>query len=86
MSQIEKLKKRLASRPKDFTFDELRTLLCALGYKEEKMGKTAGSRVAFRDPLTGHPIRLHRPHPSPVIKSCYLREIVAELIKIGIIP
>jgi hypothetical protein len=79
MSKIEKLKERLLRRPKDFTFDELRTLLCALGYNEEQTGKTAGSRVAFRNPNTAERIRLHRPHPGLILKQYQVGQVIEAL-------
>lgn len=33
MSKKEKLVARLLTRPKDFNYDEARTLLCALGFE-----------------------------------------------------
>jgi hypothetical protein len=86
MSKIEKLKERLLRRPKDLTFDELRTLLCALGYKEVKTGRTAGSRVTFWNQRIGHTIHFHKPHPSSVMKSYYIKKIADEFIKRGILP
>jgi hypothetical protein len=85
MSQIEKLKKRLASRPKDFTFDELRTLLCALGYKQAKTGKTAGSRLVFQDPRTGQRIRLRRPHPGLILKQYQIGQVIEALRARGLL-
>ena len=36
MSKKEKLKKRLLSKPRDFTFDEMETLLLSLGFEKSK--------------------------------------------------
>jgi len=47
MSQDEKLIKRLLSKPKDFSYNELQKLLKKMGYIEQQLGKTSGSRVAF---------------------------------------
>ncbi len=47
MCKKEKLIARLLSCPKDFTYDEMRTLLCYLGFEERYKGKTSGSRVEF---------------------------------------
>jgi hypothetical protein len=44
MSQKEKLIKRLFSHSKDFTYNELKSLLLSFGYKEVQ---GAGSRVCF---------------------------------------
>jgi len=79
MSQEEKLIKRLLSKPVDFTYDELRKLLGKLGYKESQSGKTSGSRVAFCNEATGHIIRLHKPHPTNVLKQYQIEQIVEEL-------
>lgn len=43
MGTKEKLIERFKSMPSDFTFDELVTLLCRLGYKMQVKGKTSGS-------------------------------------------
>ena len=47
MGQKEKLIKRLKSKPKDFTFAELETLLRYLSYELDNKGRTSGSRVMF---------------------------------------
>jgi hypothetical protein len=80
MSRADKLVKRFLSKPKDFTFDELRQLLSSFGYEEEKAGKTAGSRVSFYNDQTDDEIKLHRPHPSPVMKR-YLLDLVEQRLR-----
>jgi hypothetical protein len=67
LSKKEKLAKRLQSRPVDFTFYELITLLRSFGYSMEVTGKTSGSRVAFANG-DGDYIRLHKPHPRNILK------------------
>jgi len=86
MSRFEKLLGRFFSRPKDFSFDELRMLLSGFGYRELKGGRTSGSRVAFFHPGTKHIIRLHRPHPTAILKSYQLVEIERTLRVAGVIP
>ena len=49
MSKIEKAIERLKSRPKDFTYDEMKMILNNFGFIEYNKGKTSGSRVEFRD-------------------------------------
>lgn len=58
--------------PSDFTFDELATLLCRLGYRKEEKGKTSGSRAIFTDE-SALPILVHKPHPMPkyILKRIY---------------
>jgi hypothetical protein len=80
MSQFEKLFERFKKLPKDFTYDELRTLLGGLGYKEITQGKTSGSRVAFFNKKTSHIIRLHKPHPGSIVKR-YALELTYEELK-----
>jgi len=76
---------RFSLSPEDLTYDGLRKLLTSLGYKESKKGKTSGSRVAFVDPESKHIIRLHKPHPSDVVKSYALDQVYEELKNRGII-
>jgi hypothetical protein len=85
VSRHDKLLARLRTRPTDFTFAELRTLLRGLGYVELATGKTGGSRVAFHNPDTKHMIRLHRPHPARQMKRYQVEEVLAELVRIGAI-
>lgn len=83
MSKKEKLIARLLSFPKDFTYDEMRTLLCALGFEERSKGKTSGSRVEFAK--GANTILLHKPHPSNVLKPYQVRQIVDELKNLKLI-
>ena len=85
MSKSEKLLQRFLSKPKDFIFEELRKLLESCGYEEAKTGKTSGSRVAFYNAELDDMIKFHRPHPSQVIKQCYLRDIERQLRDKGVI-
>ena len=47
MSKNEKLLEKLKSKPKDFTYDEIKKILNNLGFYEDNKGKTSGSKVAF---------------------------------------
>jgi hypothetical protein len=79
MSKFDKLKERVLKEPKDFTYDELKTLLAGMGYTESNKGKTSGSRVAFINHDTKHILRIHKPHPKNIIKQYALRFIIEEL-------
>lgn len=85
MGKAEKLLKRFLSKPKNFTYDELKKLLKSFSYEEAKTGKTSGSRVAFINRKTRHIIRLHKPHPEPELKNYQLNYIEEELRKMGVI-
>jgi hypothetical protein len=80
MSKIDKLKMRLFSYPKDFTYNELKALLSSFGYSEVQ---GSGSRVCFSK--NDHKIKLHKPHPGNVLKSYQLDLVIYELTKQGIV-
>jgi hypothetical protein len=85
MSKKEKLKRRLAAKPKDFSYAELKTLLVGLGYSEDHKGKTSGSRVVFIRSENGHLISLHKPHPGNILKTYQINQLIDELKKEGLI-
>lgn len=80
MSKVEKLKQRLARRPKDFSFRELCALLKACGYELESGGKTGGSRRRFYNEKTEKVIMMHEPHPGGILKA-YQVDDVLKLLK-----
>jgi hypothetical protein len=84
MTQYEKRITRLFSKPKDFRYSELVSLLASLGYQEIKTGKTAGSRVAFCHSKTKNIIRLHRPNPGDILKMYQLEMIIDLLVSEGL--
>ena len=77
MSKKEKLLKRLLSRPKDFEFDELTTLLGHFDYYIVNTGKTGGSRVSFTN--GDDYIRLHKPHPRTILKPYQINDMIDSL-------
>jgi len=85
MSKEEKLIQKFFSRPKNFTYDELRKMLKGLGYQESSQGKTSGSRVAFYNEDSKHIIRLHKPHPGNELKMYQIDLIREELEGRGLI-
>lgn len=74
MSKKEKLVARLLTYPRDFTYDEMRTLLGFLGFEERSKGRTSGSRVEFA--RGADTILLHKPHPSNQLKPYQIRQII----------
>jgi hypothetical protein len=85
MSKKDKLKTRLKSRPKDFTYQELKSVLASMGYMEDNKGKTSGARVSFINEKTKHIISLHKPHPTNILKRYQIDIIVDELNKIELL-
>jgi hypothetical protein len=83
LSKKEKLVARLISRPKDFTFEELTSLLGCFGYKQESSGRTSGSRVVFSNGRDY--IRLHKPHPRNILKSYQVDDIITALRERGLV-
>ena len=79
MGKKEKLIERLKSNPKDFTFEELRTVLEALGFEISNKGRTSGSKVKF---LKGNiPIVLHKPHPRKELLEYQINQVLETLEK-----
>ncbi len=79
MSTKEKLIERIKSIPKDFTFNELQTLLTALGFEMCDKGNTSGSRVKFvKDDMF---IIMHKPHPRKELLEYQVKQVVDTLKK-----
>lgn len=78
MSRREKLLQRFLSRPHDFTWSELITLLGDFDYKLAKSGKTGGSRTRFKHPRRP-PLILHKPHPKPILKRYQIDDLIQML-------
>lgn len=79
MSKLEKLLRKLYSRPKDFTYQEAKTLLEQLGFVEYNKGKTSGSRVKFVNEKNKK-IELHKPHNTgKVLKPYQIKEIAIKI-------
>lgn len=78
MSRQEKLIEKLKSKPRDFTYQEAKTLLNSLGFYEDNKGKTSGSRVVFKNQYR-QKIELHKPHPKNTLKSYQIANIIKNL-------
>lgn len=77
MSSREKKIRRFLSKPSDYEYDELITVLGFLGYNERKSGgRTSGSRVHFTN-SNKRVISLHKPHPG---NGNYVKKYVMELV------
>ncbi|MFA7239943.1 MAG: type II toxin-antitoxin system HicA family toxin [Sulfuricellaceae bacterium] len=84
MGKYEKLLDRLRSRPVDFTFDEMETVLTGFGYRRTDGGKTTGSAVRFIHSQY-QVIRLHKPHPGNELKRYAISDVLEKLESEGLI-
>lgn len=84
MGKREKLIERFLRQPKDFTFDEMITLLGYYGFEKHDKGKTSGSRVMFKN-KDSQAIMLHKPHPGNIVKSYAMRQVKEYLQDVGLI-
>lgn len=84
MSRLEKEIERLKSKPKDYRYEEAKTLLNKLGFFENNKGRTSGSRVEFKDER-GRKIILHKPHPKNLLKSYQINSILQNLYEMEVI-
>lgn len=85
MSKKEKLINRLKTKPKDFTYNEVKTLLEAVGFVESNKGRTSGSRVVFIEYKSGLKVELHKPHPKNILKRYQLDILIENLKKLEVI-
>jgi hypothetical protein len=83
MSKKDKLIDRLLKKPKDFTFDEMESLLSYLGYELKQGG--IGSGVKFIRVGSNEVINFHKPHPSGILKRYVLEQVIEKLRKDGLL-
>lgn len=76
MSQKQKAITRLKAKPKDFTWDELETVMKGFGYKQLA---GSGSRRKFYREETKALISLHQPHPGKILKAYQMRDVLNHL-------
>ncbi len=83
MGRKEKLEKRLLSKPKDLTYEEVVSLLSYYGITQDKAGKTGGSRVRFSSDDGSIVITFHRPHHPGTFKRYMIDQLIATLRQEG---
>lgn len=83
MSKKEKQLKRFQEVPKDLTWDEFVSVLGGLGFE---CCKSSGSRRSFYNPKLNVTMFFHEPHPSSIVKVCYIRDAIAKLREHGLLP
>ena len=82
MTKFEKLTSRFLTRPKDFTYRELKSIMKGFGYLESQ---GSGSRVMFFNKKLKHNIKLHKPHPGNIMKKYQIDLVINELKAKGIL-
>ena len=83
MGKKDKLVEKLLKKPKDFTFDEMESLLSYLGYELKQGG--IGSGVKFIRVGSNEVINFHKPHPSGILKRYVLEQVIEKLRKDGLL-
>ena len=83
MGKKEKLIERLKNCPKDFTFEEMKSLLEYLGFEMSNKGRTSGSRVKFIKDNIG--VVLHKPHPRKELLEYQIKQILEALEQGGLL-
>lgn len=83
MSKKDKLIDKLLKKPKDFTFDEMVSLLSYFGYALKQGG--TGSGVKFIKGGSNEVINFHKPHPNGLLKKYVLDQIIEKLRKDGLL-
>ena len=83
MGKDEKAIARLLSKPKDYHYDEAKTLLIRFGFEERNKGRTSGSRVEFIKDKDS--ILLHKPHPNGELKSYQVKQLIEFLKQLKLI-
>lgn len=73
MSKHEKAFERLLSRPADFTWDELKSLMESFDYE---LKKTGGSARKFIDLETSATLFPHQPHPGRILMAYQVRAVI----------
>ena len=84
MSKKEKLLKRLCSYPKDFSFEEVETLLGYFAYHRDNKGRTSGSRIVFLSDAHA-PVLLHRPHDGSALRNYQIKQLINQLKQEGLL-
>jgi len=79
MSKKEKMIARLKSKPKNYTYNEAKTLMGLCGYSISNAGKTSGSQVYFA--RENKVFYMHKPHPQKELHAYQINSIIAELEK-----
>ena len=81
MTRLDKLRQRILSRPKDFTWQELHLLMKGFGYQLKTTGGS-GRKFTHAEYKT---LFIHEPHPGSILKSYQVRDAIDLLIQEGLL-
>ena len=84
MSKLEKLIQGFLSKPDNFSWGELKSLLEGFGCSSGNGSRTAGARVKFQHPQLP-PVTLHKPRPTVSLKRYQVDQIAEFLKKEGLL-
>jgi hypothetical protein len=73
VSKHEKALKRLLSRPSDFEWSELASIMDSFGYALKTSG---GSGRKFIHPETQATLFMHEPHPAKVLRAYQIKDTI----------
>jgi len=82
MSKKEKQLKRFQEVPKDLTWNEFVSVLGWLGFE---CHRNSGSSRAFYNSELNVTMFFHEPHPSSIVKVCYIKYAIAKLREHGLL-
>jgi hypothetical protein len=86
MTKRLKLQERLLRKPKDFTWNELVTLMKGFDYEINNKGKTSGSAVIFESENSESTLYLHKPHPQEILKRWQVEKVIDFLVnEVGVV-
>jgi hypothetical protein len=73
MSKHQKAIDRLLSRPNDFQWGELKSLMKAFGYELKTTGGSGRKFIHFATKAT---MFMHEPHPASILKAYQVRDAI----------
>lgn len=83
MNRRDKLLNRFYGNPNDFTFDELKAVFSAYGFRLSNKGATSGSRVEFVNDILNLSYIAHKPHPGNIVKGYAMRQAIGYFERCG---
>lgn len=84
MTKIDKLIEKFLNIPKDLEWTEFIKILSHYGFTVVPKGITGGSRRCFKN-NNGLKLYFHEPHPSNIVKTYAIRQVIETLKKEGIL-